>query len=488
MYIRIFVASLLVGAWSVVAPAQASLQRAVDVFAKDPVLRHASVSVSVVDLSTGKLVAGHRSDQSVAPASSLKVLTTSTALAVLGTDYSFTTELQYDGNIDADGVLQGNLYIKGYGDPTLGSGQMEGTPDLEGIMERFRMALQQQGIRRITGYIVGDASYFDTEVTGASWSWIDLGNYYGAGAWGLNIHENLYYLRFKQAARIGMRPDIALIDPNIQGLTFNNEVRSAKAGSGDNAYIYGGPYTFERDVRGTIPVGNGLFSIKGSMPDPPLFAAQYLDQQLRMVGIVCDRGATTQLELSRRNFPTLARQTLISHASPALSYIVQRTNLQSVNLYCEAMLRTLGAVRKQEGSAAAGIEAILEYWKEQGLDCSGAFLEDGSGLSSQNAVSSRFLAELLYKISENPEIYEVFEASLPVAGESGGLKNMFKGTPAEGRLRAKTGTLNRVRSFTGYAPGPAGRQLSFSIIANNYSCSGGVMRQKMEKLMRALCE
>ena len=161
MYIRVIIASVLVGAWSVAAHAQASLQRAVDVFAKDPVLRHASVSVSVVDLSTGKLVAGHRSDQSVAPASSLKVLTTSTALAVLGTDYSFTTELQYDGNIDADGVLQGNLYIKGNGDPTLGSGQMEGTPDLEGIMERFRMALQQQGIRRVTGYIVGDASYFD---------------------------------------------------------------------------------------------------------------------------------------------------------------------------------------------------------------------------------------------------------------------------------------------------------------------------------------
>lgn len=474
--------------WAVLTAQSTGLQRAVDLFAKDPSLAHANVSVCMLDARTGQKLAGFRSEQSAAPASSLKVLTTSTALAVLGVNYTFRTELQCDGDIDADGVLRGNLIIRGSGDPTLGSPQMEGVPGLDALMERLGVAVQQKGIRRITGYIIADASCFNTEVSGASWQWIDMGNYYGAGAWGLNIHENMYYLRFRQTDQVGETPDIALVEPDIPELVFNNEVSSAPAGTGDNAYIYGAPFTGERYVRGTIPVGRGTFSIKGSMPDPPLTAARYLNQRLKEVGIVCEKGPGTLLELSRNGLKTGTRRQLYAYYSPSLAEIVKRTNLQSVNLYCEAMLRAIGLARKQQGSPDTGLEVIRDYWRNKGLDMSGVFLEDGSGLSPHNAVNSHFMAALMSKIYQDKALYEVINASLPVAGKSGGLKSMLNGTSAEGKLRAKTGTLNRVRSFTGYAPDRNGKLIAFSIIVNNYTGSGSAIRDKMEKLMKAICD
>lgn len=477
----------LIGIYYLV-PAQSPLQRVINDFTADPALKHAGISISVIDAKTGKWVAGHRASQSLPPASSLKVLTTTTALAVLGDDYVFRTDLQYDGEIDSQGVLNGNLYLRGSGDPTLGSDQMEGAANLEDLMARLRLALQQRGIRRITGYIVADASCFGTEVNGPTWHWIDMGNYYGAGAWGLNIHENLYYLHFRQTAKVGDTPAIALIEPDMPELVFNNEVTSAGENTGDNAYIYGAPYTYERYVRGTIPAGRGTFDIKGSMPDPPLFAARYLDQQLRSVGIVCAKGPITLLELSRKGFKPVARQTLYTHYAPPLPAIIKRTNIQSVNLYCEAMLRAVGLARQQEGSANAGIKTTVEFWRSQGVDTKGLFLEDGSGLSVHNGVPSLFLAQVLHKVYNNPRWYKVIDESLPVAGRSGGMKSLLKGTAAEGRLRAKTGTLDRVRSFTGYAPDRNGRLLAFCIIVSNYTCSGSEMRKKMESVMRAMCE
>ena len=190
-------------------------------------------------------------------------------------------------------MLRGNLYLKGFGDPTLGSDQMNEAEELDVVMEKFRLAIQQKGIRKIEGQIIGDGSYYGTDVNCDTWQWNDLGNYYAAGVWGLNIHENLYYLRFRQNATLGQTPAIAAIEPFIDGLAFYNEVQSAKRGSGDNAYIYGAPYDFTRYVRGTIPVGSKLFSIKGSMPDPPLFAAQYFKDKLEEVGIASTRPATT---------------------------------------------------------------------------------------------------------------------------------------------------------------------------------------------------
>lgn len=463
---------------------QASLQQAIHSFSKDPTLRHAGVGISVIDVATNKEIAQFDSERSLVPASSLKVLTTASALAMLGTEYRFRTRLQYTGSIDNNGQLNGDLIIQGAGDPTLGSPTMPDGESMAQVLDKFSMALQQKGIKKINGHIIGDASYFGTTVNGSSWQWNDLGNYYGAGSWGLNIHDNLYYLRFQQSNRLGTTPRIALIEPEIPNLRFTNEVTSASAGSGDNAYIYGAPYTYERFVRGTIPVGSKLFSIKGSIPDPPLFAAQQMATRLQNAGIISTKGATSDRLLGRPVSDD--RQTLLTHQSPFLKEIVIRTNIKSVNLYCETLLRSIGKAKGSEGTVSAGIQALQTFWEARGLSFAGVALEDGSGLSAKNIVTAKFMAQLMRKVARDGKIYPDFRESLPVAGKSGGMSYTLRGTSAAGKVRAKTGTLNRVRSLTGYVETKSGKLLSFSIIVNNYKGSGGQVRKKMEKMLLAM--
>ncbi|MCB0632006.1 MAG: D-alanyl-D-alanine carboxypeptidase/D-alanyl-D-alanine-endopeptidase, partial [Lewinella sp.] len=394
----------------------------------------------------------------------------------------------YSGLLGEDGILRGNLFIKGFGDPTLGSDQMEEADDLPTVLSKLRLSVQQKGIRRIEGHIVGDPSWLGTTVNGSGWPWGDLGNYYAAGAWGLNIHENLYYLRFQQRSRIGDRPPIVEVEPKIPGLVFQNELSSASSGSGDNAYIYGAPRTYERIVRGTIPVGSRVFSIKGSIPDPPLFAAQQLQDQLLSVGIVTAQKALNLWDLPIQEHRQDERKLLFTYYSPPLSAIVERANLESVNLYCEAIIRALGQLKKEDGIPDAGVEVAEDFWKARGLSLNGCYFQDGSGLARTNSATSRFFAEMLVKTAGDERIFNTIYASLPIAGQTGGMRYALRGTAAAGKVRAKTGTLMRVRSLAGYIEARSGRRLAFCIIANNFSGSGGAIRKKMEALLLKIWE
>jgi len=467
---------------------QSRLPAAIESVAKYPDLQTGDLGVAVIDVESGKVIAQHGVDKSLIPASTLKTVTTASAVHFLGADYRFRTELQYDGEITADGTLNGNIYIKGYGDPTLASPDMEGVLELDELMQLFANAITEAGIQRINGKIVGDASYFTTAVSGDGWQWSDLGNYYGTGAWGLTIHENLFYLHFQQTSRLKATPEITGTSPYVPNLLFINEVRSAGANTGDNAYIYGGPYDYTRFVRGSIPVGSGRFTIKGSLPDPAFFAAHYLMQFLEKSGISTSKLVTTDLEMRRTEERDGERKTLTTHLSPPLSEIIQRANYKSVNLYCEMLLRAIGVVADERGSDTSGKEAIEELWESKGLDTEGWFFEDGSGLSGRNGITALQLAKILQLAAKDPKIFPSFYESLPVGGVSGTVQYMFKGTPAAGNIRAKSGSLRRVRSYAGYAESRSGKLLAFSVIANNFKGSSGAMRQQLEKIMVALCQ
>ncbi|MEQ8705596.1 MAG: D-alanyl-D-alanine carboxypeptidase/D-alanyl-D-alanine-endopeptidase [Phaeodactylibacter sp.] len=479
---RYLIAALYLLSFGWEAGAQSSWQKAADQLASHPALKHGSISLCVIDIASGKTVAQVDPGLSLKPASNLKVLTTGSALSLLGPGYRFSTALQYEGVLNKSGVLEGSLYLQGNGDPTLGSPLLEAATGPEETLRLFRLAVQRAGIRHVKGPIIGDASAFGSQAYCRTWQWEDMGNYYAAGAWSLNWHENLHELHFEQTAE-GRQPRITGTTPSVPGLSFQNEVTSGSPRSGDNAYIFGAPYQMERYVRGSIPAGSGVFTIKGALPDPPLLFAQLLQQELAGVGILCS-GASRQFSP-----PARERTTIYTHYSPTLASIVERTNMESVNLYCEAMVRAMGWEKAQEGSYAAGHKAIQAYWEERGLSWEGVFLDDGSGLSEGNAVSARFLAAFMRKMAIGPPaVFEPFEASLPVAGRSGSLKNTLKGTAAEGRLLAKTGTLERVRALTGYATTRSGQRLAFCIILNRYEGPGGTVRKAMEQFLLSLCE
>lgn len=463
------------------AQAPAAWQKAAEQLAASPQLEHGLAGIAVIDVATGKTVASTNGKLSIKPASNLKVLTTGTALALLGPDYRFETRLEYDGTIGPQGVLEGHLYLYGEGDPTLGSPLHEEASSRKALLEAWRMAIQKAGIREIRGQIIGDASLFGDQAYIPTWQWEDMGNYYAAGAWSLNWHENLHYLRFQQAQE-GKPPQLKGTEPFVPGLSFTNSVVSGSPGSGDNAYIFGAPYQYERYVRGSIPAGHGEFTIKGALPNPPLLAAQELEQELRKIGVVT-KGAAAIFNPKQGQ-----RKVLHRHQSPTLAAIVMQANQKSVNLYCEVLLRAIGWRKGAAPTPEAGIKAMQEYWEGRGLDWGGVALDDGSGLSEANTVTANFLAAFMRKMALGPEgVYEAFLASLPLAGRTGSLKNTLKGTAAEGRLYAKTGTLERVRGLTGYTRSSSGALLAFSVIVNNYEGPGWEIRKAMERFLLSLC-
>ncbi len=468
--------------------AQSQIKEAITRLTKDKAMVHASVSICVLDIETGELVASHQAKKSLTPASSMKVVTTGAALALLGEDYTFKTMLEYDGQIDEAGTLKGNLYIKGQGDPTLGSSECTAADPLNIVLQKFYEAIQEMGIKRIEGQIVGDASWLGTQGVGQTWAYEDLGNYYGAGALGLNIHENMYFLTLQQNPKLASQPKVKNVEPHIPNLLLMNELTSGAKGSGDNAYIFGAPNNYACYIRGTIPLGSKDFTIKGSIPDPAFTVAHLLMNHLEKMGVKTSKHATTQMELDLEGTTKTKRNIFYTHQSPNLKTIVERTNMKSVNLYCEAMLRVLGKEKKGKGTPEVGLEVVNDFWKKKGLQLDGFYMEDGSGLSPYNAVSAYHLASVLRLIKKDEQLFNAFYDSLPVAGKSGSLRNRLKETSAQGNLRAKSGGLNRVRSYTGLAKNKKGKWLSFCMIVNNYSGNSGPVLKRMERLMAAICE
>jgi len=481
-------ATLFVFLLSLSLLAQQSVQQLIDQWADDPYLKHASVGISVLDIESGKEIGDFNATKSLIPASNLKVVTTATALALLGNDFRFKTRIAYDGYIDAQGNLNGNLYIIGGGDPSLGSHDMNEAESMESVIRQFRLAIQQAGIRQITGRIIGDDRIFTSAATGSNWQWLDLGNYYGCGAFGLNLHENLYYLKFQQQSKLGTTPRVLRTEPNIPGMQFTNEIQSAAKGSGDNAYIYGAPYTYQRYLRGTIPVGSGVFTIKGSIPDPPLFVAWQLADALESVGILTLRPPASIRDLPAEQWPKANLSEIFVHKSPPLSAIVKRTNIKSVNLYAEALLRAIGLEYDQKGDTQTGLKAIEQYWTSRGVDFSGVQLYDGSGMAPRNALPANCFTQILSLVYKDDRLREDFLQSLPMAGRSGGLRNRLKNTKAEGRLMAKSGSLEQVRAYSGYVQARNGKWLAFSIMLNNYDGKGSVATKKLMSLMQGLAE
>lgn len=460
--------------------AQASIQDHIRDFARDPALAGAQLSINVVDLADGRQLGGHQAQLACIPASTQKLLTTAVALDVLGPDHRFTTRLIITGQLVA-GTLRGDVYLVGGGDPSLGSPYLDGVPSLPALLDRWRAALMAAGIQHITGRVIGDGSYFGSDATAGDWPWSDLGNYYGAGAYGLNLHENFYFLDLLQRGREGDIPPVQRTRPAIPGLSLTNELRSGPRGSGDQAYIYGAPYGYDNHIRGTIPIGTGGFTIKGAIPDPPLFAAQALCRHLEAGGITVGLPPESDRRVGSGRFA--GGRVLDTYSSPVLSVLVDRTNMNSINLYAEALLREVNKSRGREQHELSSTQVITEWLAEAGLSSTGLQLKDGSGLATRNFFSAQFMTDLLRHQADN----ERWRQSIPQAGRSGSMKGLLKGTAADGRLWAKSGSLGAVRCYAGYVSRADGKQLAFSIMVNNFTLESNELRNKMLALMLDFC-
>ena len=447
-----------------------------DEFLNQSALRNAEVGVVFYDAETGVELLRNKADKKLTPASSHKLLVTSTILGSLGADYRYVTYMEHTGIIETDGTLNGNLIIRGSGDPSLGSG-LASSLSIEAFTSLLTGMLKRYGIKQIKGAVLIDDSYFKGDPVAESWSVADVGNYYGAGVWGFNVHNNMYYLDFDQKNQ-GQRPVVKRTRPEIEGISFKNKLVSAGPRSGDNAYIYGGPDEWEKLIKGSIPSGSGTFTIKGSMPNPAVFYAQYLDKALKEEGIVI-LGAAGRLMY---DIPMAERVTLYQHYSPPLLKLVEHANLESDNMFCEVFLKTLGKLESGQGRRSDGVEYILNHWSGKGLQLDLSMV-DGSGLSRSNKVSVATLANVLHYTLKDEEIGKAFKETLPVSGSTGTLGKVFRHTPESMHLTAKTGSMRSIRSLTGTFKTKSEKEVVFSIIVNNYSGGGYTMWKKIEQFL-----
>jgi len=442
-------------------------------FINQPGLENASIGIFVVDLMSDEIVFEYNSKTSLVPASTLKILTSAAALETFGSDHTFKTTLAYSGKISEGRTLNKNLILMGGGDPVFLSPLFEDHYD--NTINEMVQEVQSSGIRWINGNVVGDGSYFGSPQIPDTWIWEDIGNYYGAPAYGLNIYDNTYEVIF-ETKESGTKAKLKNISPVLPWLKFESKVIAAE-NNRDNAYIYGSNLSKNRLITGTIPQNRKSFMIKGSIPDPAIVAARQLLSGLKESGIGLSGEAASNYSEGKHT----RLHKLLEIESPPLSDIIFQLNIKSINLYAEALLLHLAKKESKNCSIEDGCKALTRFWENTGMNTSGLHLEDGSGLSRANAISAEQLVFVLKHMHKNGKQSESFIRSLPQAGFSGSLKSFGKGTNLEGNLKAKSGYISRVLNYTGYLASESGQELAIAVMVNNYNCSNSEMKKMLEE-------
>ena len=439
------------------------LDVAINKLQSDSQCKHGTISMYVVDGNTGKIIFDKNAETGMAPASCQKVITASTAFELLGKDFTYKTQLGYDGKINND-TLKGNIYIIGSGDPTLGSWRYASTNE-KIVVATFLNAINLKGIKQVKGLVIGDDRIWGTQRIPDGWIWQDIGNYYGAGASGLNWRENQYDLILKSGEKIGDLVNIKSTTPKyLPGIHLINELLSAVKGSGDNTYIYLAPDAETGFIRGTIPVNENSFVVSGSLPDGGKFLAATISQYLG------DRKVTDNNNYLKQKIKWGKPDSIFyTHTSPPLDSIMYWFLKKSVNLYGEALIKTIGYEKAKIGSTGAGVKVVKDFWNKNGIESSSLKIIDGSGLSPANRVTARALVTVM-QYAKDKTWFSSFYYDLP---EINGIK-------------MKDGYINGVRSYTGYIKNKDGTAYTFSFIVNNFDGSAAALREKMWKVLDLL--
>lgn len=457
----------------------AQIDTAIRAYVSDTVFRNAGISICIRDMESGEILAGHNENMALTSASVMKLVTTGTILELLGPKKVFATRLGYVGTIE-DGVLDGFLIIHGGGDPALGSEYFE--DHYGSFIERWADAVKDAGIKHIKGRIITETNIFRNNPLAPGWSWSDIGNYYGAGVYGLSVYDNMYRIFFRTGQE-GSSPEILGIDPDIPGLEIESNLKSA--GNSDQGYIYLQPYGRHAIVRGTIPAERDTFVLKGSIPDPPILVAEILHSKLSDAGISISKPPSSSKEMPDYMSDSLLAtlEYIYSEISPDLGELIRVTNQESVNLFAETLAWTLDNQinMRMYAGLQGGLEVIRNFMESRGI-AEGLYITDGSGLSRSNAISSSFISSYLVYMSSKSSYPDIFKASLAVPGK-GTFEHYFLAPELRNNLKGKSGSVSRVRNYAGYLKSRSGRELAFGILHNNFDCSSHEVSKRVEKLM-----
>jgi len=425
----------------------------IDIFLKNPITSTANITLLVQDLHTGEVIDSYRPQNVAPPASVMKLLATATALETLGADYQFSTYIEHSGYI-ADGVLHGDLYVRGTGDPTLGS-QKVGDRN---FLNRWVKAIKQAGIREIRGRVVADLSYFDADAINPGWIWEDIGNYYAPGIYALSYMDNTMNIVLRSGP-VGSIADVQYTVPEVPGVKFDNHIRCTDI-THDGAFVHGAAYDYTRYLTGSVPSNEGSFGVQGDLPNPGLLLVQHLTQRLEECGITTTAEPAYISEADR-----VKRTLLYTWQSAPLSEIIMETNTHSNNLFAESLFRTFGARYTVPCTIHNSADFEKDYWLRRGVNTRSARIVDGCGLAPQDALSAETLVQLLTYMYRSKN-RDAFYASLPVSGQTGTLRSLLAGTELSGKVHAKSGTIAATKNFAGYIELPDGQTWVFAVMVS----------------------
>lgn len=412
-----------------------------------PQLAGSLVAFCVLDEDGQTLFASPLAETALCPASALKVVTTGAALGVLGPEFRFETTLLATAPLDNTGTLAGDLVLVGGGDPTFSHEHLAQLAD----------AAIAAGLKNVAGVVRVDTSVFPADPVSEHWNWGDVGNGYGAGAFGLNLDHNRLALRFEPGAEAG-EPARFLGGVQVaSGTRWENHVVTAAAGSGDNVVVYSEPYGRVITMRGTVPVDADVFTVSAANPDPPAVAAELLRARLENAGVRFEGGAGP--------FASAEKTVRARHQSAPLAEIIKHTHAASDNLEAQCLFLTIGLRR-----GAPPERAVRDYWTEAGVEFVALRLIDGSGLARPTMIRPLDLARVAHAARRGPH-GEIFFESLS--------------SYVQGHARGKIGGMSGVKTQVGYLRHEAGRELTYALMGNGLA-PGREFWGRLEQLLEAV--
>lgn len=423
-------------------------------------------------------------DQRMTPASTLKLFTTAAALDKFGPHHRFETRLYATTQPDENGVLHGDIYVQGGGDPALGSTRAKGGKPMREVFAGWTKALQKAGIKQIDGGLYADVSLFGGPSIPVKVNWENIGNYFAAPATALAINDNALRIIFESRPTHGLPAEIKRTEPSVPGLDVWTDVTTDAVTKKDNAYVYGAPYQYQLRVYGSIPAKFGEFSIGAALPDAPLQTLQWWQEDLQQKGI------------SVRNFPAVTARApdysilrlLHTEYSPELKDIIYIVNKRSFNFYAEMLLRQLAVKNGQKGTVENGISALYAWMKSNGIATDNLKFYDGSGLSRDNLVSARTLVDVLNVMSKHPD-FKWYYNSLATPDDRGDLlvlRRFLRPFKKTERVRVKGGTIDGVKAAAGYVTDEEGQLIAFALVANNLISKDESLYRLHENIIKML--
>ena len=488
------------------APATlAELQARIQEIVKQPALEPGFFAVKIVSLDSGQIIFEQDANKFVRPASNMKLYTVATAFDRLTPDFHFITSVYAREKVD-DGKIKGDLVIYGRGDPSIAARFNNGDyfKGINDLADRIVAA----GVKRIKGDLVGDESYFHGAPLGSGWEWEDLTWSYGAPVSALSINDNAIDLNVKPGERVGAPVTYTTGPPSASFLNIVNRATTSAKGSRSALRIYRGLGANTLELSGTIPLGDAGWVGGVAIPDPALAFVTMLRDALVKRGVKIDgRVRTVNSRTGGSVIPAYPanEQTIgippieiASLQSPVFREIAAHTLKPSQNQYTELILRTLGRnprvldstgntgalagdAQSASDDEAAGLKMVRDFLRQAGIGENDVELNDGSGLSRNDLISANTTVQLLTFMSKH-KYFVQFRDALPIAGVDGTLRTRMRGTPAEGNVRAKTGSLSSVASLSGYVTTAGGEHLVFSMMLNNYPDAAAVRRDSIDAI------